>query len=169
MATETLPYTYTSQAEMALLMRSTDVTLNLDDDGDGSAESGAITQVTDEATDMINIHCLKFYDASAMNDNLWVRRNCTILACWLLSQRRGNAAKFDARAKRVQDILERIGKGELYIPRLPYRANMDPSVDNYVVDHRYPAGQIRVQQSQSTGGTFSGQHLDAADPGYFFP
>lgn len=169
MAVETLSYTYTSETEINRLIRTTDKTLNLDDDGDGTAETDALSDIINEATDVVNTYCLKFYEASAMADNLWVRRHCTAIACWLLSQRRGNAAKMQKKYDRAIEQLERVFKGEMQIPRLPYRANMDPALSNYVVDERHPVGQSRVQPSQSVGGTYSGQPLDWSDPGWFTP
>lgn len=166
---ETLPYLYTSEDELERLIRTVDKDLNLDDDGDGNAETDALDDVIDEATDVVNTYCLKFYLASDMVNNKWVRRHCTAIACWLLSQRRGNAAKMQKKYDRAIEQLERVFKGEMQIPRLPYRANMDPALSNYVVDERHPVGQIRVQPSQSVGGSYSGQPTDWSDPGFHVP
>ena len=161
MATEVLTYVYTSRTEMARLYSEVAVQLREDDDDDGVAESGVIQDCIDEATDMINIYCLDWHEAADMADNLTVRRWATLIACWLLSQRRGNPEQFAGRYEQIVALLEKCLTGHYHIPRLATKKDFTPGVSQYVVDDRFKIRKLRVTEQISTGGgTPEKRHTD---------
>jgi len=114
----------------------------------------------DEATDTINQYAMEWYEESRLVNSLWVRRRATVIACWLLSQRRGNPGQFEERVSQITLELEKVLKGDLRIPRLPMRADFTPGVSNYRVDDRYLVRKTRVEPQISTGGRGSKQDID---------
>lgn len=159
---ETLTYTYTSVAEIRRIYSTDAVNLRLDDDDDGyvSPTDDVYTDLVYEATDMVNLYCEQWYDPSDMAENSWVRRQATWIACYLLSQRRGNPSQYGKRYEEIVGLLEKVQAGQLQIPRLPHRADFTPAVSNFRVDDRFQVRKTRVQPTISSGGTSSRQDLD---------
>lgn len=160
MPVETLPYVYATQQSIENLYSAAAVLLRGDDNDDGTLDAGLLTDVIDTATDTTNFYILPLYEASRANDNLWVRSRTTLIACWLLSQRKGDAAQFQTRYERVMAELEQVNKMQHFIPRLPLSSNLAPGVSNYHVDDRYVIAKTRVQQTISSGGRSERQHVD---------
>ena len=160
MTVETLTYTYTSQAEIERLLSTAGALARVDDDLDGSAESGVWEDVVDEATDEINFHCEHLYEPSDMANNLWVRRRATLIGAYLLSQRRGDSGLYHERYQKLIEVLELVRDGKRQIPRLPTKDDYTPAMSNLRVDHRFGSRKIRVQRTTSTGGTSGRQNLD---------
>ena len=164
---ETIPYVYTTREELESIFGVMAITLRADDDDTGAvsaAEEAWIDDAIAEATDQINIYCNTRYAASDLANSLWVRRACSYFAIHILSQRRGNAEQYEPRIRHYTEQLERIRQGLLYIPRIPYRNNQDPSLVNTVIDDRYPRSKQRVQLDQSVGETDS--YINADHPLY---
>ncbi len=160
MPVETLQYVYSSQELMERLYSTVAVLLRLDDNDDGTIDTGLLQDVIDTATDKINQYLLPLYEAAAAELNLWVRRRATIIACWYLSQRRGNPAQFQSMYEEVIEELKAVNAMKLFIPRLPLSSNLAPGVSNYRVDDRYIVQKTRVQMAISTGGRSTRQDVD---------
>ena len=159
MALETLAQVYTSKAEMESLISFAGVDLRLDDLGEADMTQ-VILEIVEEATDVVNEHCLGRYEATDLVDSRWVHSVATWIGCYLLSQRRGNPALFSERYEQVITRLEDVQHRRKNIPRVPERANMIPAVSNVRVDDRYMKNKVRVERSISTGGTYTGQHSE---------
>jgi len=160
MAVETLTYTYTSQTEIERLWSVTGALYRADDDSDGAAETNVWDDIVDEATDVVNLYILRWYDEEYATNNKWVRRVASIIGAYLLSTRRGNPPQFESQYERVMAQLEQVGSGTFRIPRLPMRDDFTPSMRNYRVDHRFRVPKIRTVQQISTGGVYSGEHVE---------
>lgn len=164
---ETIPYTYTSRAEMASIFSTDALDLRVDEDEDDSVSAGEEQLVTDcieEATDICNQYCLPTYDASAMADSLWVRRRCSYIACYLLSIRRGHAPQYTQQYNSAIEDFKAIFDGKMVIPRLAPAYDLTPALSNLVVDDHYARSKIRVQPETSTGNVTKRQDLDQHPP-----
>lgn len=165
-----LTYTYTTQAEMESIFgteSTSPVELRLDDDGDldgslDAIEASALADVIEEASHEINFHLAQRYTPVVLNAHSWVRRACSIIACYLLSQRRGDPAQYTDAYTRVITRLEEIfaGKRDLPLTADRHPADQQPALSNLVVSDRYGRKKLRVQEDVSEGGTDGSQHLD---------
>jgi phage gp36-like protein len=168
---ETLPYVYTTRAEVESIYGIRAVDLRLDDDPESddvdTTEESFLTYLCEEATDIINQYVLQRYDAVALNESSWVRRRAAWIACYLLSQRRGQAKQYVSRYNEIIFDLERIMTGTLIIPRVPTSADFSPAMSNLVIDDRYSQSKIRHERNTSTGGTEGVRNVDAI-PGLDF-
>jgi hypothetical protein len=152
---ESLTYTYTTQAEMESIFSATGVSLHTDDDTPDS-----ITEAIEEATDEINLFCLEEYDAADLNQNKWVRRMASYIACQIISIRRGQAELYSSKVDQIFKRLERIKSGSLEIPRLAKRTKGGPVMSNLRVDFRYRQNSIRTEQGTRVGNNWSGEPAD---------
>ncbi len=160
MPVETLPYALTSLAEMrrlygrdAVQMRASDIpspTGPLTSD-----EVAAIQDCIDEASDECFARIGMWHDISdeATSNNLWLRRRATSIACYLLSMRRANPGQFTEKYERALADMDRVQRGELVIPRLPFKADLAPGMSNVSIDDRYVVRKVRVAEQISTGGS----------------
>lgn len=164
MPTETLSYTYTTQAEIERLFSAVGALRRADDDADGVAETSVWNDVIYEATDEVNLYLERWYEPEDMANNLWIRRQASWIGAHHLSQRRGNPAIFQDAYDRATNLLEKVFMGQMQVPRLPQRSDLTPSMSNLAVDLSYVRKRIRVQQTISTGGTSSRQ-----DQEYWIP
>lgn len=156
-------YIYTSRREVENVISQVGVNLRLDD-LDTSDSEDALEEYYIDATLDIDTHAQHYYESSDLATSSWVRRRATYLACYYLSQRRGNPALFQLRYNQIMEQLERVQLGEMLIPGLPTRADMTPAMSNMVVDERFILSKLRVHPSISTGGTGSRQHLSYIIP-----
>ena len=156
MAVETLAYRYTSRAEMQRVLGASGIDLRSDDLG-GSEDSTMIDEVTGEATEMINFYAGLNYDEKDLETSFIVRRWATWIACYLLSQRRGNPSLFSDKYEETIALLEEVYKFNRIIPRLPTREDLTPAMSNVHIDDRFRTHKIRVHPTISTGGTY-GKH-----------
>jgi len=127
----------------------------VDDSDDGTVSAAEETLLDDvmlDATDQANEVLLQFYEADVLETSLWVRRRVSVLACHLLSRRRGNASQFEDEAARFQDFLEDLRNHRRFIPRMQTKANFSPAVSNYRVENRYCDKKLRVIESISPSG-----------------
>ncbi|HUT88744.1 MAG TPA: phage protein Gp36 family protein [Thermoguttaceae bacterium] len=157
---ETLPQTYTSQAEIERIWSSAAALLRTDDNQDGQPEAGVWDDIVAEATDAVNFCCEKWYEPADMANNLWIRGAATRIGAYLLSQRRGDPGQYTSQYERVIADLEQVESGKKQVPRLAQRADFTPAMSNLRVDHRFATKKIRVQQQISTGGTSARQDAD---------
>jgi len=163
MAVETLAYRYTSRAEMQRVLGASGIDLRSDDLG-GSEDSSMIDEVTGEATEMINFYAGLNYDEKDLETSFIVRRWATWIACYLLSQRRGNPALFSDKYEETIALLEEVYKFNRIIPRLPTREDLTPAMSNLHIDDRFRTHKIRVHPTISTGGTYGKQDLSPRFP-----
>lgn len=134
---ETITYTYTTKAEIASVFSQLAVTLRIIDETDStSSQTTYLTDIIEEATDVINEYLLGIYNASDLANSKWVRRRASWIAVYLLSQRRGNPAQFQARYDEIIESLEQIMDGRRQIPRTPTADDFIPVHRNAVVDDR---------------------------------
>lgn len=166
MALETLPYTYTSQAEIEAKISASAGLLQVDHNQslaiDASDESTVWSDVVSEATDIVNMYCLELYNDYDLASSLWVHRQATWIGCHLLCLERGNPSPgtFQSQFDRSIAYLDKIHNMTFRIPRLPTRTDNTPSLSNLAVDNWWFINKIRVQPSISTGGQSSKQDLD---------
>lgn len=153
-----LSYLYTTKAEC--LRRYGDVGLKSIVQDLGASDTVEFwTELTSEATDVINTYCLVFYNAADLYNSRWVRSRATWIGCYLLSQRRGNPAQFIPRYQEIMEELLMVMEGRLMIPGLATSNDFAPAMSNLQVDDRFAVSKIRVEQIISTGGTSSRQNL----------
>lgn len=147
---------YTSLTEIERLYSQTGVNLRLDD-LDQVERTNFINSIIAEATEMINGWTINYYTPSALTTSQWVRRRATIIACYLLSERRGNPTQFAHHMQRVVDELEKLMTKfpKFQIPGadgnpIPVRAADVPSIVTPIIDDRQRIQKARVVRENST-------------------
>jgi hypothetical protein len=163
MALEVLPYIYTDQDAIERLYSENGVSLSLDD-LTGAEQTTFWTEITSEATDVVNQYAELYYAPIDINDSSWVQRRATWIAAYFLSQRRGNPAIFGDRYDEIIEELKAVYRGELLIPRMPTREDMTPAMSNLIVDDRFRVHKLRVHPTISTGGVSSRQDMSPRFP-----
>lgn len=165
---ETLAYLYSSESEINRRM-SVPMTDDYAEDDPYAAVTNPDTNLADAiamATDEVNIYCLYWYEEADLANSSWIRNLATWIACYHLTQRKGEPAKFENQYDKAIAFLERVRSGELQVPRLPQRADLSPCHSNYVIDSRFTKAQSRVQRETSTGQSYGGIPADITfDPG----
>tara|TARA_R110002020_G_scaffold62712_4_gene167501 strand:+ start:101 stop:634 length:534 start_codon:yes stop_codon:yes gene_type:complete len=156
-----LSYAYTSEAEIKRILSSSGFDLRLDD---LSNDLDTVTDLINEATDLVNFYCGLHYDESDLEGSTLVRRWTTWIACYLLSQRRGNPAIFADRMGEVLALLEEVARHDRILPRLPTREDLTPAMSNVHIDDKFRTHKIRVHPTISTGGTYGKQDLSPRFP-----
>ena len=156
-------YVYTSRDEMEGVLSQTGINLRIDDI-DVMDSEGVLDSFFYDATLVIDTYTQHLYYSQDLYSSYWVRIRASWLACYYLSQRRGNPALFQVRYNQILEELERIMDGELLIPGLPTAYDITPAMSNVVVDERFAIDKIRVHPSISTGGTSSRQSLSPRFP-----
>ena len=159
--TSTLYSAYTSEAEIKRILSTPGFDLRVDDLANTLE---VITDVVEEATDLVNFYCALNYNESDLETSPLVRRWATWIACYLLSQSRGNPALFVDRMGEVLALLEEVSKHDRIIPRLPTREDLTPAMSNVHIDDKFRTHKIRVHHTISTGGTYGKQDLSPRFP-----
>jgi len=161
-------YQFTSIPEIESVFSSAGITWRLDDDRTGtlsSAENSYGEDVIDEATDWILMYVQYYYTEADLVSNSWIRRQASIYACHLLSQRRGNPAQFEDAIAKLTKVLDEIRWGKLKVPALPYSENYGPTVSTQVVDRRFQVAKLKVLPTISAGDDVPQQDVDVGYPG----
>lgn len=140
----------TTREEMRRIFGEDAINLRLDDMTDPSDQDNVVEDIISYASETVLSYLLSHYDESAVSASPWVRRRATILACYYLSERRGNPQQFVAQAKRVMEDLKLVQENGILIPGVPVRAADVPTVSSYRIDDRYLISKQRVVGSQST-------------------
>lgn len=147
-----LTYQYTSKEEMERLF-SRDGIEYRSDDYNPTSESDFYNDVVEEKIEEASwevkaILNKKFDDASA-HQNKWIRRRATIIACYLLSIRRGNDAQyFNEYLDAKFDLEEAVnGKVQLGIPSGRF---VRPGMINVSSDNRFAYAPMRADFFTST-------------------
>lgn len=168
--TESAPTLYTSRSEIESIFSIMGVNTRVDDDhteavdtawgikcaGASITEESYLDDIIEEATDYMNQYLLGFYKSTDLANSRWVRRRCSYIACYFLSQRRGNPAQFTTRFEEITAELGMLARGpgangNPLIPRVPLRSDNRPSHSNISIDDRFPYSKIRVQRPTSSG------------------
>lgn len=159
---ETLAYTYTTQCEIDRIMSIPSREDYSEDDEDSltTLPSEVVNDAIVQATDEINVYCLRYYTESSLANNSYVRRIATWIACHLLTQRKGEQARYEGQYNKAIEWLTKVHDGAMQIPRIAQRSDLVPCHSNYVIDERFSKAKIRVQQETSTGQAYSGQNGD---------
>ena len=163
MAKESQPLLYTTRAEIESILSGLGVDLMVDDDESGDIDASEEEDVTEaiwEATDIINERASHFYDAEALETSSWVRRRASYLAAHILGRRRGNPSVYCEEVEEIRAELKRLGRGDLWIPRIQTRHEHRPTMSNLVVDRNYTKSKIRVDKQTSVGEDDSVQDKD---------
>ena len=158
--TESLNYLFTSEAEMRRIMSVRSVTDYASDGDVSDVEDTNLADIIAQATDEINFYCLRFYTEALLSENSYIRRLATWIACYHLSQRRGEPERYVGEYNNAIDQLKQVQQGSAQIPRIPWRSDFAPSHSNIVIDDRYGKARGRTQVETSSGGTYSGQNQD---------
>lgn len=163
--TESLSYTFTDEASITRMMgvlSLTDYLNEVDVDGaDAGVDTAAIiADIVAEATDEVYIRCQPFYTMDVLANSSYVRRLATWIGCFLLSQRKGEPARYEAKYQSAIDLLDKVMTGKVQLPRMPQRSDLVPCHSNYVIDDRFVKQRARVERETSTGGSYSGQNVD---------
>lgn len=158
MATETLAYTYTSQAEIERLHGKAGVA-NLLADLQGANIASLLEEMIADATLTIDSYASQVYDQEDLATSRWVRSRATWIAAYRLSQRKGNNDLYAQRYQEIIDELEKVKNLTLVIPNIPTSSDMTPMMSNVSVDPRYNIRKIRVNPEISTGGVIERQDI----------
>ena len=169
-----MPLNYTSRPEIESCWSVLGVDTRLADDVSSGefvnpTEEGYLEDCGFEATDVVNSYVLQRYTADQMNNNRWIRRQTSWIACYLLSIRRGNPAQFVAKYQEALIFLQGVAEGTRPLfdengTPVPVRSDLAPAHSNLVVDDRYTRRKIRVQDTSSSGGTHGQQDIDHRVP-----
>jgi phage gp36-like protein len=159
---QALPYTYTTEAELRLLM-SQDMVDDFGTDEVGDTAGTITTRVTEaveEATDTINLYCYPLHAQQKLADNKMVRRWATYLAAYFLTKRRAEPGRYQQDHDRVIAMLERVKTGEMQLPRLAVVPENVPTVTNHVINDNFDVVRQRVERQSSQGTHYPGQPVD---------
>lgn len=148
----------TSREEIERIFSSIGVDLRVDDAATPTEEDNIMDEIIDWASETIASYTLLHYDTSVLVESAWTRRRATILACYYLSQRRGNPGQFVAEAKRTMDDLQLVADHKIIIPDAIVAAADVPAISSFRVDDRYNVNKQRVVKTQSTK-PYAGQQL----------
>lgn len=107
-----------------------------------------LSEVIQRATSKIMMYLAPRFSAEQLSTLPRIREMATYWACHDLSRRRGNQPIYEAEVAELEDELERIRLGELFldVPVLGQRA----VVQSYNVDSRFIRSPIRVQRYASS-------------------
>ena len=149
----TLNYTFTTQEELERLFSSQAIEYRRDDfDVSDPEYLSVLEEIIDQATLEAKAILNKIFDDVDLNGNLWVRRRCTIIGCYLFSIRRGNDSQYFQEYLDALSDLEGLVEGEYYLG-LPV-STPRTAMFNVHTDNRFPVAPIRVDiyTSTSTSG-----------------
>ncbi len=158
MPTETLTYTYTTQAEIERLYGKTGVAA-ITADLQGTNIASMWEEIIADATLTIDSYASQVYDQEDLATSRWVRNRATWLAAYRLSQRKGNNDLYAQRYQEIIDELEKVKSLILIIPNIPTSSDLTPAMSNISIDPRYNIRKVRVNPEISTGGTSDRQDI----------
>lgn len=140
----------TSREEMERVFSTVGIDLRVLDVEDVNDQDSLIDEIVDWASETLESYTLKHYDTVELVNSKWARRRATILACYYLSQRKGNAPQFVAEAKRVMEDLTAVNENKIMIPDAIVAVADVPAISSFRVDDRYVINKQRTVRSQST-------------------
>lgn len=123
-----------------------------DHNDDGLADTDVIEDAIDAGTEEINISIGKLYAPADIANSKLANRWCVLLSSCALSMNRGNEipAVWERERERVNELMHRIGNGELPLPGIDTKYDPRPSMSNVRVDRRHSQSTIRVTPNNST-------------------
>lgn len=139
---------FTSRDEMERLFGHMGVALRLEGANDQEATLNFFAEL---ASSQVQQYCGQFYSAADMETSEWVRHRCTWMACYLLSQRSGDASLFYGQYDQFLNDMQQVANGSLPIPGLATAEDMVPALSNIIHDPRYRYETLRVESRTSTG------------------
>jgi phage gp36-like protein len=102
------------------------------------------------ATEMTMAYLLNYAPAKLATSNLAFYL-CTVIAVWLLCQRRFD--EIPAPVQKLYDnaiaMLKMIRDGKMQLPRIPRRRQQHPKFSNVIYNPKYPLRKLRVQRPLS--------------------
>ena len=121
------------------------------DEADDDVIQDCIEQASDELTGFLR----KRYDETALSADRQVERWATVLACYYLTERRGNPVP-DSLALEYEKLMGQDGlvrqamNGTYYLPCSERRNINTPAFSNMTVDRRYAREKVRVIPNNSS-------------------
>lgn len=147
---------YTSLDEIRLFLGPKGVDLRLDDLNNPNS---AIARILSYVDGTINRYLDQIYDRTNLVGVAWVRDRATVLACNLLSQRRGNDGLFNDEVTRIHEELADIRAGNTFVPAAKVNTQQVPSVRAQQVNLNDWTHPLQTDQEFSTGGGYDGEHV----------
>jgi len=144
-------FLFTSKAEMEREFSVAGVNNRLTDYLNPVDQEEVLDEIIDQATSEAKAILNQLFDDSDLSTKTWIRRRCTIIACYFLSIRKGNDSEYfsqylDALAD-FQDLID--GR---YSLDLPVAGGMRAAMVNIATDNRFSFAPIRADHISSTSG-----------------
>lgn len=159
---ESLTYKFTTKCEIDRIMSIPSREDYSEDDPDSltTDPDEVINDAIVQATDEVNTYCLRYYSEASLANNSYIRRIATWIACYLLTQRKGEQGRYEGQYAKAIEWLQKVHDGAMQVPRLAQKSDLVPCHSNFVIDERFSKAKIRVQNETSTGQAYSGQNGD---------
>lgn len=141
--------TFTSEAEILRMLGDDGYDAYLTDLS-ASDRSAFLDDVINYATSLIATSTQEYYYDGNISSDQMVRTNATIIACHLISERRGNASLWEGRMERIMEWLAGIKIGSIHLPGQEVMAPDVPVIRNYGVNFN-SHNRILVDKDLSTG------------------
>jgi len=129
---------------------------------DFSDSSEIVKEFIQRATGRVKQELNKSFDDVDLQYSPRIREIATIIACYLISIRRGNPSLYSDQYMESMIDLERIANGDLYLSELPRSGNTSVVYQNVSSDNRFPFTPIRVDSitsSRTVGGQYISRNL----------
>lgn len=143
-------YYYTSREEIQRLLSDDGEELHSDDFYDNSE---LMQEIIERATGRVRQYMRKSYDDSDLANSPRIREITTIIACYLLSIRRGNPSLYQEQYVEAMADMQAIVDNILYLDELPRSSNAPAFMQNVSSDNRTPFTPMRVDMITSTRTT----------------
>lgn len=151
--TSQLTYVFTSVTEMSRLFSQEAVDVRTDD-VDPIEEADELQDLYNELIDRATYRCKsilnKIFADADLYRHPWVREKATIVACYLLSIRRGNPSQYADQFYEAIEEMQALVDGDLVLEDLPRAGFAAIVMQNVHVDNRFPYSPIRVDIINST-------------------
>lgn len=102
------------------------------------------------ATGTVKGRLNKLFDDVHLSQSPWVRHRCTVIACYYLSKKRGNAPIYESDYFHILEEFAELIAGEIYLEELPRQVGASVVMQNVRSDNRTPFNSIRVDPLTST-------------------
>jgi phage gp36-like protein len=142
----------TSHDEMERCFSSYGVTAFSDHNRSGVKDDDVVDDCANQAHSEFCDYATARYSVAALTTHQTARRWATLMACYFLSIRRGNAAPDGLQIEftRITEKLPQIATGEYKLNGLALRGDLRPTFSNVQVDRRHRHSTIRVTQPNSS-------------------
>lgn len=142
----------TSHAEMERCFSSHGVTAFADHNNSGFRDDDVVDDCANEASYEVLNYAGQRYSHTGLYGHVTSRQWATLIACRLLSIRRGNPApeSFEAEFLRIMELLKLVPSGGYKLFGLGERGDLRPTWSNLQVDRRHRHSTIRVTTPNSS-------------------